>query len=479
MKPYLSDPDLTLYLGDALTVLRELPDQSVHCCATSPPFFGLRDYGTGSWEGGDEACEHIAGEFRRGTGLADSPHSTRGGAQKVLEPQPRYFGAVCERCGATRSDGQIGLEDSPDAWVEALVDVFREVRRVLHDDGTFWVEIGDSYASNGPGGMSGSTLAAGGRQPESSRGVQKNRGEAKVKDLVGQPWLLAFALRADGWYLRRDIIWHKPNCMPESATDRPTTAHSYVFLLTKNKRYFYDAEAIREPAEWARWGDQTAGKYEGEDAKGTMVQSLTKEQIAKRFGGGRQRGHGQGGYKTTGERNERFQGSVEGVFPQDEIDALLAIDDRETVETKRPDGWASHEGGHGTIHRDGRENGARAELELDAVAFRNSRSVWSIATEPNGNAICSVCGTFWPGKSPKMHCDTKVIQHYAAFPSELVRRMIVAGSPPGGTVLDPFAGSGTTLLVAREQGRNSIGIELNPSYAAMIRARSQQQSLLA
>ena len=183
----------TILTGDCLEVLRGLPDGMAQTCVTSPPYYGLRDYG----------------------------HA-----------------------------GQIGLEETPDAYVARLVDVFREVRRVLRDDGTLWLNLGDSYASDSKWGG-----ATGGKHVKALHGdtgagrAKRNTG-LKDKDLIGIPWMVAFALRADGWWLRQDIIWHKPNPMPESVTDRCTKAHEYVFLLTKSARYFYDAAAIAEPAEY-------------------------------------------------------------------------------------------------------------------------------------------------------------------------------------------------------------------------------------
>lgn len=179
-------------LGDTRTQLRTLADASVHTCVTSPPYYGLRDYG----------CE-----------------------------------------------GQIGLERTPDEYVAALVDVFREVRRVLRDDGTLWLNLGDSYA-----GYHGNSRVADADAPSNKPGYTENMrastvgmGGLKQKDMIGIPWMVAFALRADGWYLRSDIIWSKPSCMPESVKDRPTRAHEYVFLLSKSPSYYYDADAIREP----------------------------------------------------------------------------------------------------------------------------------------------------------------------------------------------------------------------------------------
>jgi DNA modification methylase len=217
-EPFLADPDVTLYEAEALAALRQLPDESVHMAVTSPPFYGLRDYGTGGWEGGDPDCDHkppSSPQLHIGSDGKMGRHNTN------WDNRHGAYGPVCERCGAFRVDAQIGLEATLDEWLESLVAVFREVRRVLRRDGTLWLEIGDSYAGGGMG--------------------------VKPKDLLGQPWLLALALRADGWYLRSCIIWARPNPMPESARDRPTTSHSYVFLLTRSSRYFYDAEAVREP----------------------------------------------------------------------------------------------------------------------------------------------------------------------------------------------------------------------------------------
>lgn len=484
MNPYFDDGDVRLYCADALEALRKLPDQSVHMTCTSPPFFGLRDYGTGTWEGGDEGCDHVETSQRPSAKSTLEDHGADGRSPQLDALPGIPYRIICGKCGARRTDSQIGLESSPDEWAARLVDVFREVRRVLRDDGTLWVECGDSYNSAASNDWSnwkgGQTVNHGTR----GAGVVATH---KPKDLIGQPWLLAFALRADGWYLRSCIIWAKPNCMPESVTDRPTTAHSYVFLFSKRPRYFYDAEALRENA-----GENTHSRCN----------------------------HADGFYEST----------------------------------------------------------------VGHVTSKNARSVWTISTEPNALAICRVCDAFWQGGAPREHCGHPVVQHFAAFPRELVRRMILAGTsergvcaecgapwvrqltkeangrvreratgglgaeyrrethglgavegqfqegvvyktvgwersclcatpagsvqddlhcprcglsfeddndtthecPPGfgpsiipATILDPFAGSGTSLLVARQLGRHAIGIELNSHYAAMCRARMSQLSLLA
>ena len=235
---------LELIHGEALGVLSGMADESVQCCITSPPYWGLRDYGTAEWIGGDTDCDHR----KPPNGSDPTKGSTLGGGKKTTGHSQESWGAGCNKCGATRVDRQIGLENTPEEYVARLVAVFREVKRVLRDDGTLWLNLGDSYNAGRDGGHAGGTKGA--SRPE----VAPNRsgGNApglKPKDLVGIPWRVAFALQADGWYLRSDIIWAKPNPMPESVTDRPTKAHEYVFLLSKSQRYYYDADALREPAE--------------------------------------------------------------------------------------------------------------------------------------------------------------------------------------------------------------------------------------
>lgn len=350
MKPYLQDADFTLWNGDVRDVLKSLPDESVHCALTSPPFYALRDYGV---------------------------------------------------------DGQIGLEASPDEWAAELVAVFREVRRVLRRDGTLWVECGDSYCAPNSGA---STRRVDGGAPHRTQGIATPH-PTKAKDLLGQPWLLAFALRADGWWLRQAIIWHKPNAMPESVTDRCTTAHSYVFLLSKSARYHFDAEAIAEPAEWARWGDQTVPKYEGTATSTGWMQPKSKRELMALS-------------------DHRYDGLVGQKWKKDGRD------------------------GNGQRERTGEMRGFDERRDR-ADGLKNPRSVWTIPTQGYPDA------------------------HFATWPQALVERIIKAGCPEGGTVLDPFLGSGTTALVARRLGRKAIGVELNPDYCALAARRTEQQSLLA
>lgn len=204
-----------IIVGDALEALRTLPDGCADTCVTSPPYYGLRDYGTAQWEDGEPACDHVVGEIRTGYNLSESACSTRGGAIKAKNIPGLQAKNVCPKCGAVRIDRQIGLEPMPETYIERLAAVFREVRRVLRDDGTLWLNLADSYAD---------------------------------KSLLGIPWRVALALQADGWILRQDIIWHKPNPMPESVRDRCTKAHEYLFLLAKSPRYYFDGDAIKETA---------------------------------------------------------------------------------------------------------------------------------------------------------------------------------------------------------------------------------------
>lgn len=186
MTPAFAHHNLSVYCGDALTVLRSMPDESVQCCVTSPPYWGLRNYGV---------------------------------------------------------EGQLGLEKTPAEYVAKMVEVFREVRRVLKNDGTCWVNLGDTYAS---AWACNRRSQVGSGSPKLEERMDR-LGGLKEKDLVGIPWRFAFGVQDDGWWLRSDIIWDKPNCMPESVRDRPTRAHEYLFLLTKKERYYYDADAIKEP----------------------------------------------------------------------------------------------------------------------------------------------------------------------------------------------------------------------------------------
>jgi DNA modification methylase len=309
----------SILCGDTRAILQTLSPQSVQCVVTSPPYWGLRDYGTATWEGGDLTCDHRAGRFQRG-GLGPKQASNVGSAGDKATHE-------CPRCGAHRVDGQIGLERTPQEYVAGLVDLFREIRRVLCDDGVVWLNLGDCYQSGTRGGYS-----------RSRNGVNKNKGSSasdftaapnrlpqdglKDKDLVGIPWRVALALQDDGWYLRSDIIWSKPNPMPESITDRPTKSHEYIFLLAKSRKYFYDANAIKEPSVDA------AGKTRG----GSLSKFGRDEQ---RISGQAHRGDDE--YRSSGLRNKRtvwtitprpFKGAHFATFPEALVDPCIRAGSR-------------------------------------------------------------------------------------------------------------------------------------------------------
>ena len=256
--------------GNCLDVLSKLPEQSVNTCITSPPYYGLRDYGTAEWKGGDDGCDHQVGRFEHKASDKQKSNTASAGHQAR---------DVCPKCGAIRKDKQLGLEETPEEYVENMVAVFREVKRVLRDDGTVWLNLGDSYSSNHTTGTKDSDT--GWKHGKLSKGYHARAGGSgigflKTKDLIGIPWRVAFALQADGWYLRQDIIWHKPNPMPESVKDRCTKAHEYIFLLTKNKKYYYDNDAIREPHTWEESKPRPSG----------MERNAQKYRSKVNYGGG-------------------------------------------------------------------------------------------------------------------------------------------------------------------------------------------------
>jgi len=257
--------------GDCREIMRKWASQGVKAqtCITSPPYYGLRDYGTAKWEGGDSDCEHSISmptkwnDPKRGTNVLRQEVGHRGGSS-----------SNCHLCGAKRIDEQIGLEDTPDDYIKNMVEVFRCVWDVLEDDGTLWVNIGDSYCNSNGFARASPEYQREGRNnmPANDRKLDKLHATGlKTKDLIGIPWMLAFALRADGWYLRQDIIWSKPNAMPEPVQDRCTKSHEYIFLLSKSHKYHYDIEAIQEPAIYA--GDDRGSRFDSR--RGTEANSVS------------------------------------------------------------------------------------------------------------------------------------------------------------------------------------------------------------
>lgn len=234
-----------IYQGNAIDVLKTFEDNSIDCCVTSPPYYALRDYGTWTWVGGKTDCPHY-----RASKISDKTITGHKRMQENKSPVgDTIYKDVCPLCGAIRVDNQIGLEETPEKYIERLSEVFMEVHRVLKPEGTLWVNIGDSY--NGYKGNASNdnfeTEYAGHRnQPARTSRFGLEAKNIKPKDLIGIPWMLAFSLRNAGWYLRQDIIWHKPNPMPESVKDRCTKSHEYIFLMSKSQKYYFDFEAIQE-----------------------------------------------------------------------------------------------------------------------------------------------------------------------------------------------------------------------------------------
>ena len=396
---------------------RRLPlaDASVHMVVTSPPYFGQRDYGTAQWGGGDPSCDHAA--------PVDAPNGNKG--QPVTHPG--RHGRTCRKCGAERVDNQIGLEPTPDAYIAEMVKVFREVRRVLRDDGTLWLNVGDSYASGGrktrdPGQSKIHQAFVGdsyreGLRPADPEGI-------KPKDLLGVPWLLAFALRADGWYLRQDIIWSKPNPMPESVRDRCTKAHEYIFLLTKKPRYFYDADAIREPV--TSTGGASFGK-QNHDPAGTLAQS-------RRLSDPSERNHPLG-------RNKR---DVWTISTQACPEAHFA-----TYPVKLPllciQAGTSERGccptcGAGWVRETKRNAATDGRAEPGERIYKHRGRLGHQAKTPSGLLIARATTGFRPACACPPH------------------------EPIPCTVFDPFHGAGTTAIAAEMLGRSYVGTELKREY---------------
>tara|TARA_B100000427_G_scaffold100957_1_gene83200 strand:+ start:8709 stop:9797 length:1089 start_codon:yes stop_codon:yes gene_type:complete len=248
-----------ILFGDCRETLQTI-DVKARMCVTSPPYYGLRDYGTATWVGGDPNCNHMRDSKVKPENCITG-HKNHG---KMAGVGDAIYKTECPKCGAIRQDSQIGLEQTPEEYIDNLVSVFRSVRDVLTDDGTLWVNIGDTYYNyRSDGNYPKQTVSKTNQDLPNFSPVRGNKLQGlKQKDLIGIPWMLAFALRADGWYLRQDIIWNKPNPMPESVKDRCTKAHEYIFLLSKNRKYHYDNEAIKEPVK-QDWGtrNRSEGKY--------------------------------------------------------------------------------------------------------------------------------------------------------------------------------------------------------------------------
>jgi len=298
--------------GDNRKTMKRWAEEGVkvQTCVTSPPYYGLRDYGTADWVGGSSSCDHIESENKHGGQRAD----------RNQEGYKKQFKNICLKCGATREDLQLGLEDTPEEYIATMVDVFRHVKDIMADDGTLWLNIGDSYCGTGSKGDWVDPKNPHGRNGQVESKTKKLAGY-KSKDLIGIPWMLAFALRADGWYLRQDIIWHKPNPMPESVQDRCTKAHEYIFLLSKSKKYYFDHEAIKEASADP---EGSANRYkapffagEKHESGGYSVNGATHTKGMKEFDGNRNK---RSVWTVT---TKPYSGAHFAVFPSDLIEPCI------------------------------------------------------------------------------------------------------------------------------------------------------------
>jgi len=423
---------VSLYEGDARNLPAAIGDQSVHCIVTSPPYWGLRNYGLGKWIGGNPQCEHALPERptprhytngQGGTGRNFTSWGDRGGRDRD-----------CVKCGAVQVGEGIGLEPTFDEWLDAMRDVGREMWRVLRNDGTLWLNVGDAYANTGKSGLAGWT--AGGVTPV--YGIIGERADSGLglpaSSLIGMPWRLAFAYQQQGWILRSAIVWHKPNPMPESVQSRPTTAYEMVFLFAKRYPYFYDAEAIKQPSVQP-WDDRKAR------AKRQHKSAPTAERNGMRA---RADGQPTGGYAMANARNV----------------------------------WSIPTQGRGIKH---------------FATFPDELARRCIAAGTSEHGVCSVCGAPWEriversggtiGQSWHGHdADDAVGQSQSSWPGGVQGAQL--GNGPyqvrhlgwrptcehgdaerrPATVLDPFIGSGTTAEMAMGLGRHAIGVELHPAY---------------
>jgi DNA modification methylase len=427
--------------GDALTELRKLPDESVQCCVTSPPYWGLRDYGTASWEGGNTKCDH------RIPPNESDPKAVFDGSSG--SHAIRFNRTNCHKCGAKRIDSQLGLEKTPEEYVSRMVEIFREVRRVLRNDGTLWLNLGDSYAGSMKG--EGGTYELSAKQ-NSNRGSHygKDNGEKnrfdhglKPKDLCMIPARVAIALQADGWWLRDEIIWNKNNPMPESCTDRCTKSHEKIFMLTKAARYFYDQEAIKEP----------------------ISQSYAND--TRPHGVLRQRFYPESKYVKSG-----MLELDHSEFPNGQ---------RETTRNKR-NVWTVPTQPYPEAHFATYPPDLIKPCILAGTSAKGCcakcgapwKRVVAVEREPRGDNFGNRDGVFDHGQAGSKYqqiTDSKTIGWKRTCMCQVGRHPRLNDPPIPCTVLDPFSGSGTTGEVAIELGRKAILIELNPKYVSLIEQR--------
>lgn len=410
-----------LYRGEVRSVLRRLPEKSVQCVVTSPPYWTLRDYATASWKGGDPACDHKT--YRGGRGDSSAKQVTNGGSQY-------YTTSPCPKCGAVCVDEQIGSEPTPEQYVETIVSVFREVRRVLRDDGTLWLNLGDNYTSGGGPRETGSSDSGVRRgDPPSGRAPRS----LPAGNMVGIPWRVAFALQADGWILRQDIIWHKPNPMPESVRNRCTKAHEYVFLFSKRQNYFYDAEAIKEKS-IQPWNSAKSTLAVG--GKGNVKNRHLRE-TGQRITAGADTYHPDLDQNLSNKRSvwriasEGYPGAHFATFPKRLIEPCVLAGTSEKgccEQCGSPYRRVVESLGYTKADTDEKTGKGGPHRDQSADMNKTGGGVWQTKTV---------------GWEPTCSCDAGVVPC---------------------VVLDPFVGSGTTCCVALGEGRHSVGIDLSEKY---------------
>jgi len=452
-----------VWCGDALDWLGRLPSAWANCCITSPPYWGLRDYGTAIWLGGQPDCDHVEQTIRVRRNLAAAAEAADGHKRNQQNRKDDggidlLYRARCGKCGAARVDRQYGLEPTPEAYIERMVAVFAEVRRVLRPDGVLWLNMGDSYA--GSGGAGGDYNEGGLKEgqpryrstfrPGSGRadGIVDERGQRnrngtgpvpglKPKDLCMMPARLALALQADGWYLRCDVVWAKPNPMPESVTDRPTKSHEYVFLLTKSERYFYDADAVRE-----------AGSM---DSHGGGRSDPTRSH--RLLTGGAQRGLDMATPAGAAGRNLRSVWTINtqpwpeahfATFPEKLVATCLLAGCPEKVCAECGEPWVRRvETSGGTVGKSWHPHEADAEVGMSQAHHHGG-----------------------VGEAIDEHGERYARRDLGIFPA-----CECGGATRPGLVIDPFLGSGTVGAVALKHGREFAGCDLNPTYCAMAEKR--------
>lgn len=425
-----------IHTGDCRDVLQALPERSVQTVVTSPPYFGLRDYGHGD---------------------------------------------------------QIGLEPTPEEFVEAMVQVFRAVRRVLRDDGTVWLNLGDTYASTskGSGGTGASGLMKDGRAETGRASADTANGRAtfavrrfelgdglKTKDMIGIPWMVAFALRADGWYLRSEVIWHKPSPMPERVSDRPTRAHEHLFLLSKQARYYYDADAIRTPlaegsAERIEAGFRDRYADGAVDGKGYRGPTGGKNGMAVPAVGANRR-------TVWTVPPSPFGGAHFATFPYKLVEPCILAGAPEKACAECGSPWVADDGPRALDESRPQARRAIALADEHGLTDAHLDAIRSCGTGDTGRAKATQTGTGRNEPAVQALADEAKAALGGYYREFLLARptrgvdaptcSCDAGTQPG-VVLDPFAGAGTTGVVALRQGRSFVGVELNPEYVAIARER--------